>query len=109
MPVNSSGMSRFRDHVEHLRVMEANRDRVETIRAMYRQEFPRETDHQIDARALLHFKRDALETGQRNAYVLLARTSAVLKREALRERMIDLIERRVCIVEDKHERQVKAT
>src|SRR5688572_16052883 len=66
MPSHASGVTRFRDHVEHLRTLEAEEDRMERIEHWYQQRFPRENLEQLHSRALLHFCRDALATGDRD-------------------------------------------
>jgi hypothetical protein len=96
-------VTRFREYVGYLQSIDAQNDRLETIREVYAQQFPAETDEQLDARAITHFKRDAVATGDQEAYVEIkslqlmeqtARTKASQK-----ERDLNISDRRVKVLE----------
>lgn len=76
---NTAHVTRFKDYVKYLRAVDLQNDRIEAIRAYYREKFPDETEDQIDNRAILHFKRDAFATGDRDGYIDIGKFSLARK------------------------------
>lgn len=105
-------VTEFRKYVDWLRSMDHQNDRMEALKESYREKFPTETDEELDARAMLHFKRDSVETGDQKAYIEIkslqlleqtARTKAAQKEKeiAQKDTALQQNERKILMLETK--------
>jgi hypothetical protein len=81
-----SAVTRFRTHVETLHALEDQEHRRELIIERYREQYPNETEEQLNQRAILFFKQEAFAIGDRDGFIKIGRYSIALKAQAIRER-----------------------
>lgn len=86
LPGHRSAVGRYRRFVEQLHAIEDQESRMAVVVQKYREQYPDETHHQIDQRALLYFKQEAFAMGDVDRFIKIARYGVTLQAQATKER-----------------------